>query len=68
MVNARLLPAAAVAPRAQGWNIRFNHSAYLMKATAGAAAGWVGQIAAAAMTLESKRFTMRRKVVNDAAA
>jgi hypothetical protein len=38
-----------------------------MKATAGASAGWIGQAAAAAMTLEPKRFTMRRKVVNDAA-
>jgi hypothetical protein len=58
MVNARLLPAAAVAPRAQGWNIRFNHSIYRTKATAGASAEWIGQTAAAAMKLESKRFTM----------
>jgi hypothetical protein len=70
MVNAGLLPAAAGggAPRSQGWNIRFNLSIYRMKATAGVSAGRAGNSAAAAMTLESKRFTMRTKVVNNAAA
>jgi hypothetical protein len=68
MVNARLLRASA-GGGAPGARLEYPLQSfdYRMKAEAGASAGRAGNIAATTIGFEPKGFTMRTKVVNEAA-